>query len=143
MSRNSYHWRMKTIVSEKARSHPGLRLPVKQFKNVTLAESSCNLKMLPVAVGAVGIRRLVFGRIPKRGGKRGKLVLAFGVFHAFLGASFPQRVACRFFSNRNSTARGRPSAPGRVWAPLAGRGRPGPARWLGDVAPSRARGPRG
>src|SRR5439155_2539790 len=55
MSRNSYHWRMKTIVSEKARSHPGLRLPVKQFKNVTLAESSCNLKMLPVAVGAVGM----------------------------------------------------------------------------------------
>src|SRR5207249_12012700 len=31
------------------------RHPVKQFKNVTLAESSCNLKMLPVAVGAVGM----------------------------------------------------------------------------------------
>src|SRR5207245_2906627 len=32
-----------------------LRPPVKQFKNVTLAESSCNLKMLPVAAGAVGM----------------------------------------------------------------------------------------
>jgi hypothetical protein len=29
--------------------------PVKQFKNVTLSHSSCNLKMLPVAVGAVGM----------------------------------------------------------------------------------------
>src|SRR3989442_13858843 len=35
------------------KSQPGG--PVKQFKNVTLAESSCNLKMLPVAVGAVGM----------------------------------------------------------------------------------------
>src|SRR5205823_7478485 len=33
----------------------GRASPVKQFKNVTLAESSCNLKMLPVAVGAVGM----------------------------------------------------------------------------------------
>ena len=33
----------------------GLTGPVKQFKNVTLSHSSCNLKMLPVAVGAVGM----------------------------------------------------------------------------------------
>src|SRR5579863_1188847 len=38
-----------------------------------------------------------FRRISKRGGKRGKLVFAFGVFHAFLGASFPQRGARAFF----------------------------------------------
>src|SRR6516225_3340433 len=33
---------------------PG-RHPVKQFKNVTLSHSSCNLEMLPVAAGAVGM----------------------------------------------------------------------------------------
>src|SRR6266699_1827982 len=117
----------KYLTSEESVSfEAGIVFSVFHFGNVTRSRRRC---------GNVGIRRLVFGRIPKRGGKRGKLVLAFGVFHAFLGASFPQRVACRFFSNRNSTARDHPAAPGLVSAPLAGRGRPGPARWLGDVAP--------
>src|SRR4029077_5946617 len=58
------------------------------------------IQTLPAAVVAVGMWEsgaFVFRRISKRGGKRGKLVLAFGVFHAFLGASFPQRGARAFF----------------------------------------------
>ena len=50
-----------------------------------------------VAVGMWESGVLAFRRISKRGGKRGKLALVFGVFHAFLGASFPQRGARAFF----------------------------------------------
>jgi hypothetical protein len=38
-----------------------------------------------------------FCRISKPGGKSGKLALAFGVFHAFHGASFPRRFSSRSF----------------------------------------------
>src|SRR3974377_458502 len=57
---------------------------------------------------------LVFCRISKRGGKRGKLAFVFGVFHAFLGASFPQRRAWRF-STANPAAYRLRACPGS-WA---------------------------
>src|SRR4029077_6941643 len=62
--------------------------------------SSPKIQALPAVVVAGGMWEsgvFVFCRISKRGGKRGKLVFVFGVFHAFLGASFPQRGARAFF----------------------------------------------
>src|SRR5579863_3079026 len=49
------HPRLPVPVSPKAPLQILHKMPVKQPKNVTLAESSCNLKMLPVGVGAVGM----------------------------------------------------------------------------------------
>ena len=46
------------------------------------------------AVVAVGMwKSRAFCGIPKRGGNGGKVALAFGPFHGFHGASFPQRVS--------------------------------------------------
>ena len=56
-------------------------------------------RAVAVAVGMWKSRVFVFGAISKRGGKRGKVRepvslrrwLSVGLFHAFHGASFPQR----------------------------------------------------
>ena len=46
------------------------------------------------AVVAVGMwKSRAFCGISKRGGNGGKVALAFGLFHGFHGASFPQRVS--------------------------------------------------
>lgn len=62
--------------------------------------------LIQTAVGAVEMWKsgaLGLGRISKPGGKSGKLVLAFGVFHAFHAASFPRRFSSR--SSRSEATR--------------------------------------
>ena len=58
------------------------------------------LLLISPAAGAVEMWESgapVFCRISKPGGKSGKLVFAFGVFHAFHGASFPRRKSSVLF----------------------------------------------
>ena len=69
--------------------------------------------MLPVAAGAVGMWEsgiLAFAGFPSAEESRGNSLLFFGVFPAFLGASFPQRCARLLGSNRNSTVRESPTS---------------------------------
>src|SRR6516225_5639543 len=73
-------------------------LPVKQFKNVTLSHSSCNLKMLPVAVAGRFFSDLnLTARYPAAGERVGRRLVCRGRRRGerFLGSVAPSGARSR------------------------------------------------